>query len=272
MISLTLKFNLFSMAQQKPYPGTQSAIRAIALLKAFTYSQPEWRLAELSQVTGLNKTTASRLLTALESEGMVERTKDGCYRLGAEVIAMGSRAFRASKLCSASRGELKTLAETTKETATLELLRGGEIVIIDEALGRYAARSVSSIGAHWPIHATATGKLFLAYMSAAERDQLLTYPLPRYTSKTIVSAVSMRVEIAKIRRQGYAQSLHELEKDFVAVSVPIHDRLAKVVGSIGLGGSASRVTADKVPECAAMLMATASRISRRLGYISKGIQ
>ncbi len=260
------------MTQRKPYPGTQSAIRAIELLKAFTYSQPEWRLAELTQVTGLNKTTASRLLTALESEGMVERTKDGRFRLGAEVIAMGSRAVRTSSLWSACHGELKTLAETTKETATLELLRGCEIVIIDEELGGHAASSVSSIGARWPIHATAAGKLFLAYMPAVERNQLLTYPLTRYTSKTIVSAARMRVEIARIRRQGYAQTLHELENDFAAVSVPVHDRLAAVVGSIGLGGLASQVTADKVPGYAAMLMATSSRISKRLGYLSKGIQ
>jgi DNA-binding IclR family transcriptional regulator len=66
--------------------------------------------------------------------------------------------------------------------------------------------------------------------------------------------------------------LNELEKNFAAVSVPIHDRLASVVGSIGLGGRTSRVTADKVPGYAAMLMATSSRISKRLGYLSKGIQ
>ena len=260
------------MTERKPYPGPQSAIRAIELLKAFTYSQPEWRLAELTQVTGLNKTTASRLLTALESEGMVERTKDGCYRLGPEVIALGSRAVRTNSLWSACHGELKTLAETTKETATLELMRGGEIVILDEALGAQADRSVSSIGARWPIHATATGKLFLAYMPAADSSQLLSFPLPRYTSNTIISAVRMRVEIRKIRRQGYAQTLFELDKNFAAVSVPIHDRRAKVVGCVGLGGPASRVTADKVPGYAAMLMGTASRISKRLGYLSKGIQ
>lgn len=260
------------MAERKPYPGTQSAIRAVALLKAFTYAQPEWRLAELTQVTGLNKTTASRLLTALESEGMVERTKDGRYRLGAEVIAMGSRALRASKLWSASHGELKKLAEATKETATLEILHGQEILVIDEAFCRQAVNSSSSIGARWPIHASAAGKLFLAYMTTAERERLLNFPLTRYTSKTIVSAVAMRVEINKIRRQGFAQTLFELDKEFAAVSAPIHDRHAKVVGTLGLGGAASHITDNKVPEFAAMLMATASRISKRLGYLAKGIQ
>jgi DNA-binding IclR family transcriptional regulator len=260
------------MAERKPYPGTQSAIRAVALLKAFTYNQPEWRLAELTQVTGLNKTTASRLLTALESEGMVERTKDGRYRLGAEIIAMGSRAVRANDLWPACHGELKILAETTRETATLELLRGCETVVIDEALGKHAGSPNSNIGVRRPIHASASGKLFLAYMPAAEMDQLLTFPLSRFTNKTITSAGRMKAEIDQIRWKGYAQALQELEKDFAAVAVPLHDFSARVVGSICLGGPANRVTSAEVPGYAAMLMATASRISKRLGYLAKGIQ
>ncbi|MFN3331171.1 MAG: helix-turn-helix domain-containing protein, partial [Caldilinea sp.] len=79
------------------YPGTQSVARAIALLKAFSDAQPEWALNELAQATGLNKTTAFRLLAALEAERLVMRNPlSGGYRLGVELIAMGGTAMRSN--------------------------------------------------------------------------------------------------------------------------------------------------------------------------------
>jgi hypothetical protein len=72
------------------YPGTQAVARAIALLKAFSDAQPEWTLNELAHATGLNKTTAFRLLSALEAEHLVMRNPlSGAYRLGMELIALG---------------------------------------------------------------------------------------------------------------------------------------------------------------------------------------
>ena len=79
------------------YPGTQAVARAIALLKSFSDTQPEWGLSELAQTTGLNKTTAFRLLAALEAEGLIMRNPlSGGYRLGVELVAMGGCATRSN--------------------------------------------------------------------------------------------------------------------------------------------------------------------------------
>src|SRR5262245_12218403 len=104
-----------------PYPGTQAVRRAVALLKAFTDEQPEWGLTELARALKLNKTTAYRLLTALEKEGFVARSPADAYRLGPEAIALGGRALRSNDLRSVSHAELEWLAQITKETATLEV-------------------------------------------------------------------------------------------------------------------------------------------------------
>ncbi|HKZ69362.1 MAG TPA: helix-turn-helix domain-containing protein, partial [Anaerolineales bacterium] len=80
------------MPAPEPYPGTQAVLRAVTLLKAFSDSQPELGLADLARTTKLNKTTAFRMLTALESAGLVAKNPEtDSYRLGPEVIALGGR-------------------------------------------------------------------------------------------------------------------------------------------------------------------------------------
>src|SRR5262245_8055986 len=112
------------------YPGTQAVRRAVALLKAFAGTQPELTLGQLCRAAGLNKPTAYRLLTALESEGMVERTGEGGYRLGPEVVALGSRRLAAGDLRSLAASALAALAQLTRETATLEILAGTDVLIL----------------------------------------------------------------------------------------------------------------------------------------------
>jgi IclR family acetate operon transcriptional repressor len=118
---------------QKPYAGTQSVLRAVSLLKAFTDAQPELGLMELAKAAGLNKTMVYRLLTALESERLVARDPgtDG-YRLGPEMIALGGRAVRANRVRQVGRPELERLARETGEAATLEVLVGDEVLVLDE--------------------------------------------------------------------------------------------------------------------------------------------
>ena len=117
----------------------------------------------------LHKATAHRLLAALEREGMVTRDASGDrYRLGPEAIALGARAARATDLHAASREEVTTLAAATGETATFEVPAGRDMLILDEALGRSLIGATASIGTRWPMHATSTGKAYLA--SLPEED------------------------------------------------------------------------------------------------------
>src|SRR5262245_17383988 len=103
--------------KRQPYKGTQAVMRAITLLKVFTETHPVWSLAELTKYSGLNKTTAFRLLSALESEGLIMRNSDTeTYTLGPEIIVLGGRALRSNNLRSLSRDELKALADKTGET------------------------------------------------------------------------------------------------------------------------------------------------------------
>ncbi len=129
------------------YPGTQAVARAIALLKTFSDAQPEWGLRELAQATGLNKTTAFRLLAALEAEGLIMRNPlSGGYRLGVELVAMGGCAMRSNPLRAVSRPVLESLAQECDEAATLEVLIGAHVLIVDEVSSRHPMGMSQDVG------------------------------------------------------------------------------------------------------------------------------
>jgi IclR family transcriptional regulator, acetate operon repressor len=258
-----------SAHRQEAYPGTQAVLRAVALLKAFTPDRPERGLADLARTVGLNKTTAYRLLAALESERMVERGRDGeSYRLGPELVALGGRAQGALDLREASRAVLTGLAQETRETATLEVLVGGQTLILEEAMGSYVLGSIPSIGTRWPAHATSTGKTILAFLSVEERNEALPRVLPQVTTRTVSDRPALERDLARVRNRGYALSQEELEPGFVAVGAPVYAADGRIAAAISVGGPKVRLTPSTIASIARRLPLAAARISERLGFQS----
>jgi IclR family acetate operon transcriptional repressor len=247
--------------------GTQSVLRAIGLLKMFSDTQPEWSLSGLARAADLNKTTTYRLLTALEREGMLARNRrTGSYRLGPETIALGGRALRSNDLRTAGHAELEWLAGTVGEAATLEVLVGDQVLILEEVPGSYLVAPWQSIGTRYPAHATSTGKLLLAFLPDTERNAVLRHPLQRLTTKTITDAQELERQMAHISVQGYATVVEELETDFVAVAAPVRNHDGQVMAAVSIGGPATRLNAERLPQVINAVVQAGTRISQRLGF------
>jgi DNA-binding IclR family transcriptional regulator len=251
----------------EPYPGTQAVLRAVALLKAFSDSQPELGLTELAKSAGLNKTTAFRMLTALESAGLVTKNHETeSYRLGPEVIALGGRALRANHLYLAARPELEALARKTGETATLEVLAGADSLILDEVLTQYFMGTTPSVGTRWPAHTTSTGKVLLAYLPPEQLEAILSRSLAKPTRHSITQPNQLKRELEQVRTRGYAVANEELEIGYVAVSAPVRSHEDKVLAAISIGGPSVRMNRAKIEIVAPQVMLAAEKISKRLGY------
>jgi DNA-binding IclR family transcriptional regulator len=249
----------------KTYPGTQAVRRAMALLKAFDDDHPAWGLSELAHETGLNKTTAYRLLAALEHEGMVGRAADGeRYVLGPEIVVLGGRALRANNLRAVARPELERLAEATGETASLEILSGGEMLVIDEIAGSYLMSGVPDLGSRWPLHASSTGLAVLALRPEAE--ELLPRSLAPVTAATLTSRAALRAELICIRERGYSVADETLEVGLVAIAAPVFDHDGRPIAALSIAGPKLRVTADCIPAIGERVRAAAGRVSARLGF------
>ena len=252
---------------KKAPSGAQAVLRAIALLKAFTLERPERDVAELSDETGLRRSTVHRLLAALESEGLVTKeATPGRYRLGPTAAALGVRALRSSKLHQTVHPVLEQLADEAGETATLEVFTEGKMLILDEVLGARLIGASPSLGTAWALHATSTGKALLAALSPARASEVLSTPLERFTSTTITDMTALEEELETIRRYGYAIAREELEEGYTAVGAVVHVPMVEPYAAISLGGPSARLEGEALEKLGTLVKTHADTVSKRLGF------
>lgn len=246
------------MSHPRPAPaGAQVVLRAIRLLKAFTAEEPEWLPAELAARFDLTKTTTHRLLGALTSEGMLMRDGAGVYRLGPAAIALGTQALRTNDLRATVRPHLRSLANATGETATLEVLVDDTVLVADEAFGGHLLAATAETGTRWPLHVTSSGKALLAAMPAEERQRYYNLGLPSFTEVTVTDPVVLEEELGSVRERGWATAIEELETGYVAVGVALRGPL--IDAALAVGGPKERLL-SRLQEIGELLCRTAAAI------------
>ena len=253
------------MSEMRPPQGAQAALRAVRLLKLFTSERPEMSLSEISESARLNKTTAHRLLRALQSESLIDKNPaTNAYRLGAGLMALGVQALASSDLRRRARPLLKSLARESGETATLEVPVENNMLILDEVSGSHVVSATANVGTCWPMHATSTGKAWIAFeQSGMDR---ITGKLQSLTAKTVTSKDQFRSLISDIRRRGYAETVDELEDGFTAVATVVRGALGDVQGALSIGGPTQRFGADRRAELGASLRRAAARLEENTSY------
>lgn len=251
--------------------GTRAVERALEVLRTIGESRAEPGLSDIAADLGLHKTTAFRLLGALERAEFVVRDDDRqTYQLGPALFRLASQARRAAGLHEAARPELESLAHDVGETATLEVLVGSEVMILDEVHGRFLVGGTPEVGMRWPAHATSTGKVLLAAEGVEEGRGAGSRHLPagrlaRLGPNTITSRTALARELEKVRRDGYAVGLEELEPGFVAIGAPVRNAHGRTVAAVSVGGPKARLGGARVRMVAARVRRAADRISQRLG-------
>ena len=234
-----------------------SVARALALLDALADGPAG--VNALARRIEVNPSSASRLLATLESGGLVEREPGGPYRLGLHLVALADRVLARLDVLDIARPQLRTLVEQTGETATLSVPAGDEAVIVDFAAGESSVVSMARIGRPSVRHATAVGKVLLAYGGGDPGV------LDAYTERTITSAETLAAELATVRERGWAEAEGEREPDLNALAAPVFRRGGELAGIIGLQGPAARFTAARRAAVLPRLREAAAAVSRALG-------
>jgi DNA-binding IclR family transcriptional regulator len=249
--------------------GLETVRRAIALLRSFSMEEPELGVTELSRRLNVHKSTVSRLLATLEMESLVARNSEtGRYRLGVGLIELASLAVLNADLRRVARPMLCELADQTKETVNLAVRDQDGMVNVE--LIPSLSRRVSNfgwVGRRTPLHASSTGKVFMAHLPESEWVLLLEGPLTSYTEHTITDPGALREEFVRIRERGYAVGLEELEIGLNAVAAPIMNHTGRVEAAVSTAGPSYRLSFEQIEDQAAQYVTNcAHRVSQALGY------
>jgi len=234
-----------------------SVARALALLDAL--AEGPAGVNALARRLGVNPSSASRLLATLEQGGLVEREPGGPYRLGLHILALADRVLSRLDVREPARAQLHALVEQTGETATLSVPDGDQAVTLDFVPGGASVVSMARLGRPSIGHATAAGKVVLAFAPAEPGA------LDVYTERTITDPVRLAAELAAVREQGWAEAEGEREPDLNALAAPIVGRGGVLVAVLGLQGPAARLTAERRRSVLPALLAAAATVSRSLG-------
>jgi DNA-binding IclR family transcriptional regulator len=252
-------------------PGTQVVARTCHLLSSFSASNPELSLAELARQNKLNPTTAYRILQALVDERfLIQDPISTKYSLGYMLVRLGEMATKGNALLKVVCPYAEKLAQISCETITIEVLNPNFLVeTILFIPSSYRVIAQSSHGKQVPSHCTATGKVQLAFLPAEELQAYLRQGLQSLTPNTITNPRILEEHLARVRIQGFATALEELEPDLVAIAAPIFDEKNRVIAGISVGGPSSRLTEQRIAEIAPKVVEIAIKISTEIGYKKK---
>lgn len=244
----------------------QSIGRAKAILDVLASANGSYvPLREIADATGLLKTTAFNLVTALADTGLVEREARQGYRLGLNALIYGRVVERQLDILALVRPHLVQLCADTRETVNLALPGPTDIVIVESLEAGQGLRVSSYAGTRATYHSTACGRALLAHMPAAVRSKILSLaPLEAPTPKTCVSISGIEALLADCRRTGYVCEVEENELGAACVAAPIRGVAGEPVAAVSVAGPLSRMGARRRLEVGRLLVGCLAEAERAL--------
>jgi IclR family acetate operon transcriptional repressor len=237
--------------------------KAVDLLYLLHESTAPQGVTAIGRALGVPKSSAHRLLTALSRRGLVEQDGRGRYGPGIGLVALGLGALEREPVVAAARPVLEQEAEALGETIFLVGARAGRLVVLDKAEGNGFLRAAPRVGSSVPIHATASGKLFLAF--APELLAAADSPLERFTPRTAAAAGALEREVELARKRGWAANREEWIPGLAVLAAPVWLKAAERLAAIvAVAAPAPRMRSLGEAEVARRTLAAAARIAARL--------
>ncbi|MGY3567895.1 DNA-binding IclR family transcriptional regulator [Sinomonas sp. RB5] len=245
--------------------GVQAVERVVRALEILA-QEGSAAVGDVAERMGVHKSTASRILGALETHGFVQQSsRRGKYQLGVGLLRIASSIPRRLSLVHAARPVLEDLAQQYGETVNLAVRRDVYAVNVDQAMGSANLASFDWIGSLTPLHSTSSGKVFLAYLHASDREELLRRAeLTAFTPHTLSRAELMK-ELPEIVRRGYASTRGELEEGLNAIAAPVFGHMGDVIGAVSLSGPAFRFDPAADPGIVTAVIRAAEEITELMG-------
>lgn len=232
------------------------------MLDCFTAAAPALTLSQLARQLGQPVSSTHRQIRELVQWGALERDAAGRYSIGLHLWEVGALAPRSKGLREAALPFLEDLYEATHENVQVAVLDQAEVVYVERVFGHHATRIIARPGARLPAHATAVGRVLLAYAGAEDVNAVLGRPLKKFTRHTVTDPQELRRELAAIKRDGYAIADRQFELISASIAAPVRGPDGNVAAALSVivpsaeGGARTFVPA---------VVAAARGISRSLG-------
>jgi IclR family KDG regulon transcriptional repressor len=239
--------------------------KVLDILLLFQDQHERYSVEEISQLLDIPKSTVYRYIRILHEKGLLEKVGSAEYGLGLVFFEIGRKALASNReIRLIALSSMKRIAEETGESVSLMRRYNRRAVCIESIEGRQALRVTIERGRTQPLHAGASSIILLSALPYEEWDEILHFPLQRFTNTTITDLEMLRAHIRAVREQGYAVSDGEIDVGARAVAVPLVDHRNEIVAALSIEAPASRMTNDVVAHYVDLLQHEARVIHREL--------
>lgn len=244
-----------------------SALRCFRVLELLADEPFEFGVAEVAERLSIPRATAHRLCVTLRDAGFIEPSRSTKrYHLTPKSLWVGSGYLRHSAIYRAAFFPMQALVEQVPYPTQLAVLLEEKVLFIHALGGSRVTDAFADVGLRRELHATASGKLFLAEMPLNEVKRILSHGAAKLTSHTITTFAKMEQDLKRIAAQGYAVNDEELLDGYVAIAAPVYDRSQRTVAAISVTLPAERAHSEEGANLIEPLCETARKASLVLGY------
>jgi DNA-binding IclR family transcriptional regulator len=252
----------------RPTAGATSTLDlALRIVEFLAYQSGPTTLAAIATEFGASKATVHRHLRGLASRGFVRQdAATGRYDVGVKLMVLGEACRSRFDIVTTARPELIQLRDETGQAVTICALVDGDVVVLELTQGRTVIEFATRPGTKLALHASAHGKIWLAFGPATLLETERREPLPAWTPETITDPQTLERDVAKVRERGWSTAPDEVISGVNTIAAPVYDHQGRLVASIAIVGAKQFIPADPADAQVEAVVGTARRISRALGW------
>jgi len=250
-----------------PRNATATTDLSLRLLERLAVSREPIGISDLAREFGTSKTKVYRHLQTLARHAFVRQ--DGVtrrYEAGIKLFMLGEQLRERFDILTAARGDMAQLRDATGHAVTLTTLVEDQVVVLELFHGHTIVEFGTRPGTVLDLHASAHGKVALAFSPPGLLERCVAKPLKAWTSQTICSRAGLERAVAEVRKRGWAVAANQVLTGVNGLAAPIFNHSGYYAGAIAIAGSVQYITATPSPEQTRAVRAAAHSISKKMGW------
>jgi IclR family transcriptional regulator, KDG regulon repressor len=253
--------------------GVQAVVMALHMLEHIAHSQRALGVTELARSFGSTKSRVYRHLQTLVAAGYLIQDKDTeRYRISARLMALGQVVSDGHEISVAARPAMRELRDAFGHSVALSIVESGGVHIVATLAGKSNVEIGVKPGSSLSLHASAQGKVALAFGDEGLMRRLMQAPLEARTPRTVTDPVTLAAEIHAVRQRGWAAAPNEALIGLNAVAAPVLGALGQYAGAVAAVDSIQFIPEAPHSDLIKAVVAAARRISADLGYRPRAAQ
>lgn len=242
--------------------------KMLRILDCFTLRSGQLSVGDIADMTGMPRSTTHRWVTTLRNAGLLDQDHTGdVYRLGLRLIHLGNSALTNMDISRDARHVLEALSRSTGEKSHLCVFDGNQMIFVTRTIGGRAGRFNSTTTMESsPCYCTSVGKAVLAFQPTETIERIIKQGLHPYTRDTLTDPVKLRDDLATTRKRGYAINNGEMDAHERCIGAPVRNAAGRVIAGLSLSSTRRKLTDDRIPGLAQLVIKHAELLSIQLGY------